>query len=183
MFAGKHSTKKDNYLQTLISLPAKQKMQIQPVDAKTLHEGFSVSLTGLPSYSKASLEGTDPKEKEAKRLKVGILAVHVLYVSDNLAELRRSEGGQRKRRGYDCSSSSNQSPVRPHPVAHRHHVLWLRPARPGHTSAMFQFRLQPRSSHLLMRDHLRRVQTRPRYLHLSHNSALRQLLLPSTNLQ
>ncbi|KAF8512259.1 hypothetical protein JB92DRAFT_2929266 [Gautieria morchelliformis] len=66
---GKHSTKRDSYLQTLITLPVKQKMQIQPVDAKTLHEGFSVTLTGLPSYNKASLEGTDPKEKEAKRLK------------------------------------------------------------------------------------------------------------------
>lgn len=67
---GKHSTKKDTYFQTLMGAPPKQKIHIQPLDLKTLRDGFGVSLTGLPSYNKAALEGTDPKEKELKRLKV-----------------------------------------------------------------------------------------------------------------
>jgi len=66
---GKHSMKKDTYFQTLMGAPAKQKAQIHTLDMKTLREGFHVTPTGLPSYNKATLEGTDPKEKEAKRLK------------------------------------------------------------------------------------------------------------------
>ncbi|KAF8525850.1 hypothetical protein BU17DRAFT_62411 [Hysterangium stoloniferum] len=66
---GKHSMKKDTYFQTLMGAPPKQKAQIHTLDLKTLREGFHVTPTGLPTYNKATLEGTDPKEKEAKRLK------------------------------------------------------------------------------------------------------------------
>lgn len=62
--------KKDQYLQDLLKAPPKQKAHIQLFDQKTLREAFYVSPTGLPTYNKASIEGADPKEKEAKRLKV-----------------------------------------------------------------------------------------------------------------
>lgn len=62
--------KKDQYFQDTLKAPPKQKAHIQPFDQKTLREAFYVSPTGLPTYNKASIEGADPKEKEAKRLKV-----------------------------------------------------------------------------------------------------------------
>ncbi|GJJ08312.1 hypothetical protein Clacol_002523 [Clathrus columnatus] len=66
---GKHPMKKDQYFQDLLKAPPKQKAHIQPFDTRTLLEGFYVTPTGLPSYNKASIEGADPREKEAKRLK------------------------------------------------------------------------------------------------------------------
>lgn len=66
---GKHPMKKDQYFQDLLKAPPKQKAHIQLLDQKTLREAFYVSPTGLPTYNKASIEGADPKEKEAKRLK------------------------------------------------------------------------------------------------------------------
>ena len=105
--------KKDNYLQALMAAPPKQKMQIQFIDPKTLREGFSVTLTGLPSYNKASLEGTDPKEKEAKKLKVRLPSLSAGRRT-SLAWNRRSGVRQRKRKGSGGSSGHRvQVPTRP----------------------------------------------------------------------
>jgi hypothetical protein len=173
MRTGKHSTKKDSYFQTLMAVPPKQRLHIQPIDARTLRDGFSVSLTGLPSYNKASLEGTDPKEKEAKRLKVGLRVVHVLFVPNCLDEHRRNDGKPRRRRGYDCNSSS-QAPVPRHLVPHQRHVLWPRLAHLGLLSAMLQSTHRPRLKHLSMPDRHHPVLIHQRYLVLSHNSGLRR---------
>lgn len=39
--------KKDDYLTTMIQVPPKQKISIQPFDLKTQREAFSVSLEGI----------------------------------------------------------------------------------------------------------------------------------------
>lgn len=44
---GKHSTKKDDYLETLMLVPPKQHIPIRMFDVDTETEGFSVSLEGL----------------------------------------------------------------------------------------------------------------------------------------
>lgn len=163
-----------------MSVPPKQRLQIQPIDARSLRDGFSVSLTGLPSYNKASLEGTDPKEKEAKRLKVGLCAVHVLFIPNRLDDHRRNDGKPRKKRDYGCNNS--QALVRLHLVLHQHHVLWPHQAHPGLLSVTLRS-THPRLKSLPMRDHHHRVQIHRRCLDLSHNSGLRRRRFPCINLR
>lgn len=68
-------------------------MQIHPIDPKTLQDGFYVTPTGLPSYNKSLLVGTDPKEKEAKRLKVLVPCPTLLHalMEHMQKEQRRAE--------------------------------------------------------------------------------------------
>jgi hypothetical protein len=48
---GKHSMRKDDYLQTMMLVPPKQKITIQKFDTRTQREAFSVSLEGLKAVS------------------------------------------------------------------------------------------------------------------------------------
>lgn len=52
---GKHSMKKDDYLTTMMAMPPKQRLNIQPFDERT-QEDFSVSLEGLKGVSNAIRE-------------------------------------------------------------------------------------------------------------------------------
>lgn len=45
--SGKHSTKKDDYLYTMIMVPPKQKQKITEFDQRTRREAFTVSPEGL----------------------------------------------------------------------------------------------------------------------------------------
>lgn len=102
---GKHPMKKDQYFQDLLKAPPKQKAHIQPFDFKTLREGFYVTPNGLPTYNKASIEGADPKEKEAKRLKVptyfflSFLFYLIHFGSGNA-------GGPKRKSGRNCNNNN-----------------------------------------------------------------------------
>ena len=54
--------KKDDYLMTMMQVPPKQRIQIQPFDLRTQRDAFTVSLEGLkgvcPSWFAASLRTT-----------------------------------------------------------------------------------------------------------------------------
>ncbi|KAF5382009.1 hypothetical protein D9615_004376 [Tricholomella constricta] len=72
---GKHSTKKDDYLTTMMQVPPKQRIHITPFDLKTQREAFTVSLEGLKGWNPGALvlESAQAREdrkrrKEAKRL-------------------------------------------------------------------------------------------------------------------
>ena len=130
--------KKDNYLQTLMAAPPKQKMQIQFIDPKTLREGFSVTLTGLPSYNKASLEGTDPKEKEAKKLKVRLPSLSAgrrtsLAAQSEQKERRKAEKEERLRRQQRAqgsgSNTSTPAAATPSSVTHVRNVSANTPSK------------------------------------------------------
>jgi hypothetical protein len=45
---GKHSTKKDDYLVTSVSIPPKPRTAIQAFDSRTQRDAFSITLGGLP---------------------------------------------------------------------------------------------------------------------------------------
>ncbi|KIY64175.1 hypothetical protein CYLTODRAFT_493339 [Cylindrobasidium torrendii FP15055 ss-10] len=71
---GKHSMKKDDYLATMMAMPPKQRINIQPFDERT-QEDFSVSLEGLKGWNITTLilESAQAREdrkrrKELKRL-------------------------------------------------------------------------------------------------------------------
>ncbi|TCD63138.1 hypothetical protein EIP91_005976, partial [Steccherinum ochraceum] len=72
---GKHSTKKDDYLMTMMQVPPKQRNNITPFDLRTQREAFSVSLEGLKGWNINVLVAESPqaredrkKRKEMKRL-------------------------------------------------------------------------------------------------------------------
>ncbi|KAG5641235.1 hypothetical protein DXG03_005679 [Asterophora parasitica] len=75
IYAGKHSTKKDDYLMNMMQVPPKQRIHITPFDLKTQREAFTVSLEGLKGWNPGALvlESAQAREdrkkrKEAKRL-------------------------------------------------------------------------------------------------------------------
>ena len=54
-FTGKHSTKKDDYLTTMMQVPQKQRVNITQFDLRTQRDAFSVSLEGLRSVRTSQL--------------------------------------------------------------------------------------------------------------------------------
>lgn len=48
---GKHSTKKDDFLATIMQVPPKQRINIVPFDPATQRDAFSVGLDGLKGVS------------------------------------------------------------------------------------------------------------------------------------
>ena len=48
---GKHSTKKDDFLTTIMQVPPKQRINIVPFDSTTQRDAFSVGLDGLKGVS------------------------------------------------------------------------------------------------------------------------------------
>ncbi|GJE85678.1 hypothetical protein PsYK624_017570 [Phanerochaete sordida] len=64
---GKHSTKKDDYLMTMIQVPPKQRIQIQPFDQRTQRDAFSISLDGLKGWNISALVGESPQAKEDRK--------------------------------------------------------------------------------------------------------------------
>ncbi|KIP10988.1 hypothetical protein PHLGIDRAFT_28135 [Phlebiopsis gigantea 11061_1 CR5-6] len=64
---GKHSTKKDDYLMTMMQIPPKQRIHIQPFDLRTQRDAFSVSLDGLKGWNIGALVGDSPQAKEDRK--------------------------------------------------------------------------------------------------------------------
>ncbi|KAI5117368.1 hypothetical protein M0805_004358 [Coniferiporia weirii] len=73
---GKHSTKKDDYLQNIMLVPPKQKISIHKLDPRTQREAFSVSLEGLKGWNINTLvaESAQAREDRKKRKELKKLA-------------------------------------------------------------------------------------------------------------
>ncbi|KLO15241.1 hypothetical protein SCHPADRAFT_871321 [Schizopora paradoxa] len=73
---GKHSTKKDDYLQTTMLVPPKQRITMQKFDVRTQREAFSVSLEGLKGWNINALvvESAQAREDRKKRKELKKLA-------------------------------------------------------------------------------------------------------------
>ncbi|KIJ11943.1 hypothetical protein PAXINDRAFT_171458 [Paxillus involutus ATCC 200175] len=73
---GKHSMKKDDYLTTMMQVPAKQRIPIVAFDARTQREAFTVSAEGLKGWNAGALilESAQAKEDRKKRKELKKLA-------------------------------------------------------------------------------------------------------------
>lgn len=66
---GKHSTKKDDYLENMMLVPPKQRIRIRRFDERTQEEAFSVTLEGLKGWNINTLivESIQAREDRKKR--------------------------------------------------------------------------------------------------------------------
>ncbi|EJD07113.1 uncharacterized protein FOMMEDRAFT_138779 [Fomitiporia mediterranea MF3/22] len=73
---GKHSTKKDDYLQTMMLVPPKQRMDISKFDTRTQRDAFAVNLDGLKGWNINALvaESAQAREDRKKRKELKKLA-------------------------------------------------------------------------------------------------------------
>lgn len=66
---GKHSTKKDDFLATIMQVPPKQRINIVSFDSVTQRDAFSVGLDGLKGWNVNTLISETPQAREDRRRK------------------------------------------------------------------------------------------------------------------
>ncbi|PIL32203.1 hypothetical protein GSI_05448 [Ganoderma sinense ZZ0214-1] len=73
---GKHSMKKDDFLQTLMMVPPKQKMQIEEFSVATQQQAFAMSMEGLKGWNIHALvaESSQAREDRKRRKELKKLA-------------------------------------------------------------------------------------------------------------
>lgn len=64
---GKHSMKKDNYLQELVQAPPKERAKIAQFDARTMREAFVVGLEGLKGWNINALVQESAQAREDRK--------------------------------------------------------------------------------------------------------------------
>ncbi|KAH7915653.1 hypothetical protein BJ138DRAFT_21328 [Hygrophoropsis aurantiaca] len=73
---GKHSTKKDEYLATIMQIPPKQRIPIVPFDSRTQREAFTLNPEGIKGWNTGALilESAQAREDRRKRKELKKLA-------------------------------------------------------------------------------------------------------------
>jgi len=83
---GKHSTKKDDFLATIMQVPPKQRISIVPFDSTTQRDAFSVGLDGLKGWNVNTLISETPQAREDRRRKKELKKLAKSHVLGNLPQ-------------------------------------------------------------------------------------------------